>query len=80
MSDPKPSISWTVGKQTQTTGRLPNGQYGPGVDIPVTLSNGDEFTVFVPAAEYTNINFVKAAIQSAVMHHVAVSTLAGTAE
>lgn len=72
------SVTWEVGKQFHTT--QPN-QAGPptsGVNVPVVLSTGESFDLFVPDDVYRDPETVRQAIVEAVNRHVAVANLTGT--
>lgn len=82
MSDTPPTdmpVTWMVGRQVATTGRLADGTYGPGVLVPVDLSTGEQLQLFVPSGQYKDVATVKAMIADAVAHHLTVAGLTGSA-
>lgn len=71
-------VTWTVGTQVHLSKFDEAGQAVPGVNIPVKLSTGEVFDVFVPATVY-GPDAALEAITAAVNDHVAVARLTGTA-
>ena len=76
MTDPN-AITWQVVGQNDTVDKLPSGATGPGVDVTYQTTNGITATVFIPAADYRDIERIRALISADAAHRVAVSLLAG---
>lgn len=72
-------VTWAVGKQSHTT-QFVDGVGVPGVNVPVVLSTGETFTLFVPVDVYAEgADRVRQVIQADVDRHMAVAGLTGTA-
>ena len=80
MSDPMPQpVTWSVGRQSHAT-QFNEVTPVTGVNVPVVLSTGETFTVFVPDDTYRQgTAAVRELIQRDVDAHVAVANLTGTA-
>lgn len=73
-ADP-PTPGYTVTGQTEQFKQQPNGQFADGVTIMFTTSGGVAGTVWVPAAQYQNIDAVRTAIEARVAAINAVQAL-----
>lgn len=72
-------VTWSVGRQNHLSKPTPEGLV-PGVDIPVTLSTGETFVVFVPMDTYAQgVDTVRGIIQAEVDRMVGVARLSGEA-
>ena len=72
-------VTWEVGKQSHTT-LFADGQTTEGVNVPVILSTGETFTVFVPRDTYSEgPEVVRGVLQAAVDNHAAIGGLTGQA-
>lgn len=65
MNMPAP-VTWQVTTQQSTTGRLPDGGFGPVWQIGYKTSTGATGYVWLPPAQAQDIDQVRAAIQAEV--------------
>lgn len=75
MSDP---VTFTVGVQRHESRFNEAGVAETGVAIPVTLSTGESFVVWVPDATYRDTVATKALIADEAAHHAEIGRFGGT--
>lgn len=68
---------WTVTSQQEAMEQNPSGQISRGVRIFFTTTSGHNGSVFVPAAQYANLDLVRSMLADAAAQMVAVGNLSG---
>lgn len=77
MPDP---VTFTVGVQRHESRFNEAGIAETGVAVPVTLSTGEAFVVWVPDATYRDVAATKQLIADEAAHHAEIGGFTGTVE